>query len=433
MNKNQELNCRDSESHIPVTSDTTENPSYISSANVIGGPSQASSVALSQHITTTCDQEDEFQNITACDTFEPGQILLATIKHVRNEGIWVEMPQGRGSGIVLSRRWGTKEARIKAIAKFSPGDVLKVFVLSYDAEHRLLKLELLDENWSPCVSAQLSYTSKPPVKAIAGERILLWDVANLFKKIGSTQAAYVLDRISTEVAVQGYQAIFCMSKNAFSRAHSEQESKSEKESLWEFFQRDDVMRLRTYQYNVGQVKAENPLLQMMQAMPGTICVSNNPFCEDVEMYSGIVGTSRIRPFICVYLNGDLFLSAVGLSRSIKIEGRREPVTVDLDEKTRVQRKANRHNGRTPAFGTYASMMHSELLEHADYLRTHGEKAKAAKLYARIAKENPDAYEALSEMAFEDSDKKKAKVFEALAHKVRKARNRRFSRHSPRND
>ena len=71
--------------------------------------------------------------------FNKGERFTATVKAVRDAGVYIKMPRG-GSGIISTRCWGEGQARAEALARICPGDRFEVVDTCSDsfANHRRL-------------------------------------------------------------------------------------------------------------------------------------------------------------------------------------------------------------------------------------------------------------------------------------------------------
>lgn len=303
----------------PATPENTGSPVNNATADLIGGFSQASSAAMSGH-------EGELQNLKACKTFEPGQKLLATIKAVHKEGVLVEMPQGRGAGVISPRCWGDGEARIRALAGLHPGDEVEVCVRSYHALTRTLSLvltgceEMLGIRSSPQASSVSFNALKTHVEPITMGTVLLWDVANLLGIVGSEYATQLLEGLSKNLKAQGLHPVFFIEYRALERACREQTSETDAQTLKKLFNRNDFQVLPDYsREKKWRPEVDSIILQMAEVIPNSICISCDYFRDYAEIHPNLVGTSRVRPFRTNRQDSKLHLSIDGLLEEIVIE------------------------------------------------------------------------------------------------------------------
>ena len=349
-------------------------------------------------------------NVLDCtaNDFHRGRTLRATVKAVGKTGVMVEMPDGRGSGVITPRCWGDGIARKKALASIRPGDEFDVIVRLYDARALTLSLVLADraaplpkKDWKSVRKAEppasARYPHKPEFQPLAQGAVFLWDAANLLGAIGAENAAQTFNAISGTLTEQGYKTMFFIERRCLTWARCNQRTEDDASALDAFARRDDVIVVE------GGGEADYAILQMAEALPNSVCVSRDRFCDYAHAYPGIVGTDRVRTFSVAHLAGKTLILVSGIAHAITVEERPVASTSSVGD----------------------SDARKGLLAVADEYLRHGDAPHAERIYAKAAKDDPAAYRALADMYREGSavptDGKKAAHYERLARASEKSR------------
>ena len=351
-------------------------------------------------------------NVLDCTVtdFRPGLALRATVKAVNETGVMVKMPGGRGSGVITPCCWGDGRARKKALAAIRPGDEFDVIVRLYDARTLTLSLVLADraaplpkKAWKSVRKADspasAMHPRKPEFQPIAQGTVFLWDAANLLGAVGAENAVQTFNAIAGALSEQGYKAMFFIERRCLTWARCNQRTVDDASALDAFARRGDVVVVEDGGKSVAE--ADSAILQMAEALPNSVCVSRDRFCDYAHAYPGIVGTDRVRTFSVARLAGKTLILLNGIAHAIAVEER--PVasapSVDVPD----ERKG--------------------LLAVADECLRHGDAPHAERIYAKVAKNDPAAYRALADMYREGSavpaDGKKAARYERLARESEK--------------
>ena len=393
------------------------------------------------------------KNIINCkhSEFVPGRTLRATVKAVHNEGVIVKMPEGRGSGVISPRCWGEGSTRAKALAALRPGDDLDVVVRLYDAPNRMLSLVLVGyEHLIPtpkafCQASRSAHGAacprKPEFVPIQAGTTFLWDASNLLGAVGAENVARTFWTISETMSVRGYKAMFFIEQRALTWAMHNQRTKAEAAELDAFIRRGDVVVVGDG--GNGAEEADCAILQMAEALPGSVCVTRDRYGDYAHTYPGIVGTSRIRSFSVAKVGGKTMILVSGITRAIVVENVQmqagvassapsapatAPTVTPVVPQTVVPVAVQ--VAETPA-ETGKSVCCSGLFAVADECVRRGDAQGAVRIYEKVAKRDPAAYRALAEMYRAGkavaADGKKAARYERLARKVEKSRRERSLR------
>ena len=385
------------------------------------------------------------KNVINCkkSEFVPGRTLRATVKVVHKMGVEVKMPSGRGSGIISSRCWGTGIERDKALAAIRPGDEFDVVVRSYDARTMTLSLALVGCEYLGLLPGKgqkkmvrqesrpqsVAYPRKPSFVPIAVDTMLLWDASNLLGVVGAENAARTFGAIAGSMSEQGYKTMFFIERRCLTWALHNQRSTDEADALDAFARRGDVVVVGDGGNGTGE--ADCAILQMAEALPGSVCVTRDRYEDYACTYPGIVGTDRIRSFSVAKADGKSMILVNGLAHAIVVEDGRKKTAiapsvpavgvqtpksmVSLVVAPVVTSPAER---QTPSTEVDNASGHSGLFAVADERVRCGDTQGAVRLYAKVAKRNPVAYRVLAAMYREghsvDVDKKKALHYEHLA-------------------
>ena len=394
-------------------------------------------------------------NVLDCTVtdFRPGLALRATVKAVGKTGVMVEMPDGRGSGVITPRCWGDGMARKKALASIRPGDEFDVIVRLYDARTLTLSLVLADraaplpkKAWKSVRKADspasAMHPRKPEFQPIAQGTVFLWDAANLLGAVGAENAVQTFNAIASAMSEQGYKAMFFIERRCLTWARCNQRTVDDASALDAFARRGDVVVVEDGGKSVAE--ADSAILQMAEALPGSVCVTCDHYEDYAHVYPNIVGTSRIRSFSVAKACGKTMILVNGITHAIVVEnvqGRvgivpsASDVSVPAPEASSAVPRAIAPivaRAAVPVAETGNSIRSSSgLLRVAGECVRRGDAQGAVRIYEKVAKRDPAAYRALAEMYREGKvvpvDGKKATRYERLARKSEKRRRARNMR------
>ena len=387
------------------------------------------------------------KNVIDCEKHEfvPGRSLRATVKDVNKTGVMVRMPGGRGSGIISSRCWGVGIERERALAAIRPGDEFDVIVRSYDA--RTLTLALVLVGCERLVSSrshkpnavgqdvaqhQEASHRKPDFVPIAAGTTFLWDAANLLGMAGVENAARTFSAISDSMSKQEYKTMFFIERRCLTWALHNQSSAEEAAELDAFSRQGNVVVVGDGGSGLGE--ADCAILQMAEALPGSICVTRDRYEDYAHVYPGIVGTNRIRSFSAVKMSDKTMVLVDGVAHALTLECGPKldevgPSAPSAEEWTQTPTASPVADSAIEVPAQTAKFIiagkRRGLFAVADECARRGDAQGAARLYARVAKRDPAAYYSLAEMYREGravrADSKKARHYERLARASEKRR------------
>ena len=256
---------------------------------------------------------------------------------------------------------------------------------------------------------------KPSFVPIAADTMLLWDASNLLGAAGAENAARTFAAISESMSEQGYKTMFFIERRCLTWALHNQRSQTEAAELDAFVRRNDVVVVGDGGNGTGE--ADSAILQMAEALPGSVCVTCDRYEDYAHTYPGIVGTDRIRSFSVAKVGGKTMVLVNGIAHAIVVEDGQKEMSVTprvpAAEVPALSSDADKANGRSGLFAI------------ADERIRRGDAQGAVRLYAKVAKQDPAAYHALAEMYREghvvDADSKKAARYERLARASEKRR------------
>ncbi len=386
------------------------------------------------------------KNVINCkkSEFVPGQTLQATVKNVCATGVMVKMPDGHGSGVISPRCWGTGIERETALAAIRPGDKFDVTVRLYDARTSTLSLVLVGcESLEPLrkkvnkpahqsvrPSQGAACPHKPNFVTIAAGTTFLWDASNLLGAVGAENAARTFDVISRSLCEQGYKVMFFIERRCLTWALHNQRSAEEAAELEAFVHRGDIVVVGDG--GNGAEEADCAILQMAEALPGSVCVSRDRFSDYAHLYPGIVGTDRVRSFSAVKIGGKTMVLVNGIAHAIVVDGMEE-VALDAPSVQEPPASPSVAPDATPVPAQAAAQDvragvpdgRGGLFAVADKCIRRGDAKGAVRIYAKVAKRDPAAYRAIAEIYREGkvlpADHKKAMRYERLARKSEKSR------------
>ena len=376
------------------------------------------------------------KNVINCkhSEFVPGRTLRATVKTVNKTGVMVKMPGGRGSGVISSRCWGAGLEREKALAAIRSGDEFDVVVCSYDQRTLTLSLVLVGckslmvptkktkkSICSPTDSSLCAmHPRKPAYKPIESGTVFLWDTANLLGATGAENAAQTFKAIAQTLSEQGYKSLFFIERRCLTWALCNQRTEDEAAELDAFVKQGDVVVVEDGGNGAGE--ADCAILQMAEALPGSVCVTRDHYEDYAHVYQNIVGTSRIRSFSVAKTCGKTMILVNGITHAIVVEDRQvQAFALPVAPSAPL----------TPATNLVPADNSKGLLAVAGEYVRRGDAQRAERIYAKVAKHDPAAFRALAEMYREGKavpvDGKKATRYERLARKSEKSRRARNMR------
>lgn len=356
--------------------------------------------------------------------FNVGDKFEATIRAIRTEGVYIDMPGG-GSGIASPACWGSGEERAKALATIKPGDNVPVIVKSYNSANRSLSLLLdggkLSLDMRRARPAKLfrhvtrrtatakktaALPAKPVYKPIPYGSTLLIDCANLLSMIGPVDAARNLKFVGRELEQRGFKVAFFLERRAWGWGMYNQIS-DRQAAEWREFSHDARLSL---------VDGESDLamLQVGAVLDDAYLCTRDHLADYARTYREIVRERR-RSFSVTNLCGRILLAIDGLVDAIAIDP--EALAPERDEsQAQCEHKSAAHADALPIQSDEKRSARPVLA-----LAKHGRLADPVRYLSRVAEKDHRAYCELAEL-FSGKDAKRERRYLRLAAAAEK-RNR----------
>jgi len=348
------------------------------------------------------------EKLATADMFKVGSKFTATVKAVHEAGVNIVMPDGKGSGVISPKCWGEGARRRAALAAIKPGDELPVTVVKFYPRTTTLLLAL---NGDKAKAKSVGIQRKPDYTLIAPGTTLLVDCANVIGKFGADVPMDILRTIQAEIGSRGYNPVLFLEHRAYTWFACNQDSEEKRSALAQFVEKGGV--------SLVNGEADLAMLQCARQIPCSVIVSDDGFADYRNVFGDIVGTSRVRRFTWIEIDGRRLLSIDGFADAIEI--RRE----EKAEAT-VEKSATRHLCPNAPVGRDA------VLALGGTMLAKGDAKKAFACFDQaVRKGAADGYRAMAR-AYEagdgvEKDAKKAAKFSKLAvkmeHKTRDRRRR----------
>ncbi len=359
--------------------------------------------------------------------FNIGDKFEATIRAIRAEGVYIDMPEG-GNGTISPACWGNGEERAKALAMIKPGDKMPVIVKSYNSANRSLSL-LLDggkisldlrrarqvKPFSHVARRPVStkkvaeHSAKPAYKPIPVGSTLLVDCANLLSVIGPIDAARNLKFVGSELEQRGFKVAFFLERRAWGWCMYNQVS-DRQAAEWRDFSHDARLSL---------VDGESDLamLQVGAVVRDAYLCTRDHLADYAETYPEIVRERR-RSFSATNLCGRMLLAIDGLVDAIAID----PASF-LPERAENPAQCE-HKDEAPADTLPMQFDAKPSACPAFALSERGHVADPVRYLSRLAEKDHRAYRALAKL-FSGKDAQRERRYLRLAvaaeRRERKAR------------
>ena len=373
--------------------------------------------------------------------FKVGAKFIATIKAVRDEGVNIVMPNGRGAGLISPRYFGEGTRRRAALAAIHPGDEMPVVVKKlYPQTMTLLLAPDADSescqnvgNVASKAHEQVGVQRKPDYELLPHGTTFLVDCANLLGDIGPEDATRRLRTIRDSLVSFGHSAAFFLEHRACTWLKCNQESEAKAEAFTRFVAEAGV--------SLVQGEVDLAILQCTRQIPGSVCLSNDGFADYRNVFGDLVGTSRIRSFSWATIADSLFLSIDGLADAIVIKPEERtdtsaetsiaqkgiatggtsdtPEVVDETEDkpavAEVEQPVESINDiKTPHRRPDAPANHEAILALGNEMLTKGNEKKGVACFAKAGEDNPLAWAELAWMYHDGTgvkaDKSRARRF-----------------------
>ena len=348
-----------------------------------------------------------------------GGQFLATVKSVRQEGVYIKMPNG-GTGIISTRCFGSGEARRLALAKIRPGDKMMAKVVAWHPLSKIVSLvptgEASAKRMSHAPRAEFGKPGhKPSFKAIPPKTLLVVDTANLIGDIEPEHVASMLEGTASTLHEAGYKTMFFLERGTLTWLMHHQASAEGEKRLNAFSRRDDVVLVG------AKAEADLPILQTLESVPESYAISLDRFWDYKDAFPEIVDSARIRTFSLMRYGDKLNISVDGIRQmiSVPLKGDEEAPVSEVEEKPMLL--ANKEAPARATAQTPRPLTDAGVLGIGWRMLEHGSRESAIRLISRAAKKGPAAYFALAEAYSQgidgEPDQKAAAKFKRLGDKL----------------
>lgn len=342
-----------------------------------------------------------------------GEKFLATVKLVRPEGIYFEK-RGNWSGCIAASFFGKGATREAALAKIHPGDTCKVEILAVHPGNRSLEFTLAKGG---------KKDGQPPRKPVFAPcpegTTFLFDLSNFLGAVAGRRGADWVDAIEKSLTASGYSVLFFVERRCLAWARHQQVTELDVDRLLTLEKRSDRVSVI-----FGRGEADLAMLQVADAVPGSVCISRDSFRDYGAAFPAIVGSDRVKSFT---------LANVAGKRVLSIDGVRDPISLEDPEPTPAVAEAETV-GTEPAKPAVSTNQDSASADHADSAavdegvfgcavawRPRRRRGAATHFYAKSARNDPDLFYALADQyaAGTAEERKLAAKYEKLAFQKEK--------------
>jgi len=352
-------------------------------------------------------------------SYAMGEQFLATVKSVRQESVYIEVPNG-GVGMISARCFGNGEARRRALEGIRPGDKMMVKVVAW---HPMSKtLSLVPAGMSPAerrlhaprAEFRRPYR-KPTFKAIPPKTLLVVDTANLIGDIAPEHVGTMLKGVVSTLHGAGYRTMFFLERGTLTWLMHHQSSVEGEKRLETFSKRDDVVLVG------AKAEADLPILQTLESVPDSCAISSDRFWDYKDAFPEIVDSARIRTFSIMRYGDKLNVSVDGIRQMISVSLKSEENEVLSKAEEKPEAFADKEACARSTLQTLRPQSDAGVLGIGRRMLERGNKEAAIRLISRTARKNPDAYFALADAYSHgidgEPDRKAAVKFKRLGDKL----------------
>lgn len=258
--------------------------------------------------------------------FNYGQIVRAKIRKICFGELVVGLPGG-DSAIMSTKDFGDGEERCGALQRMRSGDCIYGRIIDYHSATKQFVLEYCRPRLGRC------QRHKAVHKALDCGSVCIIDSANLLGYTGPEHAALVLSTLARELSSQGYRPVFYLEHRTYRWARGKM-SDAEAAALDAFIRREDVGLVGDSGTQVKS-EADASILQVAEAIEGSVCVTNDRYVDYGDMHPDIVGNpNRICGFAVTKLGPRTIIAVERIARAVVVDCR-ESVTDASVIKTKV--------------------------------------------------------------------------------------------------
>jgi hypothetical protein len=124
--------------------------------------------------------------------------------------------------------------------------------------------------------------------------------------------------VSENLASQGYRAVFFMERRSYVYVRGRQGSAQDSAMFKTFAGRKDFVLLDEDRGG-ERSESDDAILQLAEALPDSLCISNDRFRDYAAIHPDIVKSGRVRRFAVLRLDDKMYLIIMGLKRAVMID------------------------------------------------------------------------------------------------------------------
>ena len=155
-------------------------------------------------------------------------------------------------------------------------------------------------------------------KVLRAGTFFLFDTANLLSSTGLRRAARTLEMVSENLASQGYRAVFFMERRSYVYVRGRQGSAQDSAMFKTFAGRKDFVLLDEDRGG-ERSESDDAILQLAEALPNSLCISNDKFRDYGASRPDIVKSGRVRGFAVLSLDDKMYIMITGLKCAVMID------------------------------------------------------------------------------------------------------------------
>ena len=263
----------------------------------------------------------QVQEMNGVEPFEvkPNDRFLATVRSIRKEGVYIEMPRG-GVGCISPRCWGDGISRTTALKGIKPGDKIEVVVRTWDPRTRAASLVLPGyENLprNPKAAGAFRWHKFTPKESFCPEpagTTFIYDLANILGRIPLQCIPNAKSAIESRFFEAGYQTLFYLDRGTAGWVSHVLGSEAAKDRFFGTFRENgNASYVGSYRTSAKSRKQEADLaiLQTAAAIESSVACSRDGYADYLNAFPSVV-TNRVRKFQIVrILNGSAVLTVEG--------------------------------------------------------------------------------------------------------------------------
>lgn len=248
----------------------------------------------------------------------------------------------------------------------------------------------------------------------------LIDLSNFLGAVAGRRGADWVDAIEKSLTESGYSVLFFVERRCLAWARYQQATESDVDRLLALEKRFDRVTVI-----FGRGEADLAILQVADAVPGSVCISRDSFRDYEAAFPAIVGSDRVKSFTLANVAGKSVLS---------IDGVRDPISLEDPAPTAAvaEAEAGETEPAMPAVSANPGTAAADLADSAAadegtfggtvaWRSRNRSRGAVGHFYAKSARNDPNLFYALADQyaAGTDEERKLAAKYEKLAFQKEK--------------